>query len=191
VTGDALDEIVAGARSGDPDALASLYRALQPALVGFLTGLAPSEAEDLAAETWIDAARCLPTLKGRGAAFRRLLFTIARRRVIDSGRKRQRRRTEPTDLSDLAQLAAGTEPDAVVIDLDSSKRAIGQIAALLSPAQAEIVLLRVVGGLTVDEVADVVGRSPASVSLIQHRALRRVAVRMENRSRSDQESSFR
>jgi RNA polymerase sigma-70 factor (ECF subfamily) len=191
VTAGPLDELVADARAGHDGALADLYRELHPALVGFLTGLVPAEAEDLAAETWIDAAECLGTFAGRGADFRRLLFTIARRRAIDHGRKQHRRRTEPADPAGLAELAAGTDPGAIVTELDSSREAIGQISALLSPAQAEIVLLRVVGGLTVGEVAEVVGRSPASISLMQHRALRRLAERMGHRPRTDRKSSFR
>jgi RNA polymerase sigma-70 factor (ECF subfamily) len=191
VSVDALDELVADAsRTGREEALAGLYHELHPALVGFLTGLEPAEAEDLAAETWIDAARCLGNFTGGGADFRRLLFTIARRRAIDHRRKRRRRRTEPAGRVGLFQPANEADPCSIVSDVDSSRRAIGQIAALLNPAQAEIVLLRVVVGLTVGEVADVVGRSPASVSILQCRALRRLADRMGNRSRSEPESSF-
>ena len=191
VTVDALNGLVARARAGHDEALEGLYRELHPALVGFLTGLAPLEAEDLAAETWIDAAGCLGSFAGDGADFRRLLFTIARRRAIDDGRKRRRRRTEPSDLTDLPGLAAADDPGALVADVDSSRRAIRQIADLLRPDEAEIVLLRVVAGLTVGEVARVVGRSPASISLLQHRALRRLAARMGTRPSSEPESSFR
>jgi RNA polymerase sigma-70 factor (ECF subfamily) len=188
---DALDDLVADARSGHEEALAALYRELHPALLGFLTGLVPDEAEDLASETWIDAAGCLGTFAGGGADFRRLLFTIARRRAIDDGRKRQRRRTQPTDLARLSEPATTQDPGALVADLDSSLQAIRRIAELLSPAQAEIVLLRVVAGMTVSEVAAVVRRPPAAVSLVQHRALRRLADRMKQSSRPDWESSFR
>jgi RNA polymerase sigma-70 factor (ECF subfamily) len=187
---DALDELVADARTGRVEALADLYRELHPALVGFLTGLVPGEAEDLAAETWIDAAGCLGHFAGGGADFRRLLFTIARRRAIDHGRKRRRRRTEPADPARLLHRATAEDPGALAADLDSSRQAIRRIAELLSPAQAEIVLLRVVAGLSVGEVAAMVGRTPASVSLVQHRALRRLADRMQT-SRPDRESSFR
>jgi RNA polymerase sigma-70 factor, ECF subfamily len=190
VNPDALDQLVADARTGREEALAGLYRELHPALVGFLTGLVAGDAEDLAAETWIDAAGCLGTFASGGADFRRLLFTIARRRAIDHGRKRRRRRTEPTDLARLSQLATVEDPCTLVADLDSSQKAIRLISELLNPAQAEIVLLRVVAGLTVGEVAAVTGRTPASVSVVQHRALRRLADRMQS-PRPETEWSFR
>jgi RNA polymerase sigma-70 factor (ECF subfamily) len=191
VTADALSELVALARARHDEALEGLYRELHPALVGFLTGLAPLDAEDLAAEAWIAAAHCLGSFAGDGADFRRLLFTIARRRAIDDGRKRRRRRTEPTDPTELRELATADDPGALVADVDSSRQAIRRVVELLPPDQAEIVLLRVVAGLTVGEVARVVGRSSASISLLQHRALRRLAARMETGPKSEPESSFR
>ena len=56
----------------------------------------------------------------------------------------------------------------------------GEAAALaqvrqLPAAQAEVVLLRVLGGFSAEEVAEITGRSPGSVRVIQHRALRRLA----------------
>ena len=57
--------------------------------------------------------------------------------------------------------------------------AVRKIVALLPPDQAEIVLLRVVGGLPVEEVAAITGRRPGTVRVLQHRALRRLAERLE------------
>jgi RNA polymerase sigma-70 factor (ECF subfamily) len=53
-----------------------------------------------------------------------------------------------------------------------------RIAELLPAEQAEIVLLRIVGGFSVDEVARVVGRPPGTVRVLQHRALRRLAAQL-------------
>jgi RNA polymerase sigma-70 factor, ECF subfamily len=61
----------------------------------------------------------------------------------------------------------------------SSDEAIRRITALLPPDQAEIVLLRVVAGLSVDDVAGITGRRPGTVRVLQHRALRRLAERLE------------
>jgi RNA polymerase sigma-70 factor (ECF subfamily) len=170
----ALDAMVAEACSGHKEALAGLYREFHGALVGFLFGLVAAEAEDLAAEAWIDMARALPTFQGDGVEFRRLLFTIARRRAVDHGRQRQRRRTDPVDPRQLP-LPAADDPGAAVVELDASRQAIRQISELLPRPQAEVVLLRVVAGLSVAETARVVGRSANSVSVLQNRGLRRLA----------------
>jgi RNA polymerase sigma-70 factor (ECF subfamily) len=171
----ALDAMVAEACSGHKEALAGLYREFHGALVGFLFGIVGAEAEDLAAEAWIDMARVLPNFQGDGAEFRRLLFTIARRRAVDHGRKRQRRRTDPVDLRQLGLRAADEDPGATVVQLDASRQAIRQISELLPRPQAEVVLLRVVAGLSVAETANVVGRSANAVSVLQNRGLRRLA----------------
>ena len=173
-----LDAMVAEACSGHKEALAALYREFHGALVGFLFGLVAAEAEDLAAEAWIDMARALPTFHGDGVEFRRLLFTIARRRAVDHGRMRQRRRTDPVDLRQLSLPAADGDPGATVVQLDVSRAAIHRISELLPGPQAEVVLLRVVAGLSVAETAGVVGRSANAVSVLQNRGLRSLAKKL-------------
>ena len=174
----ALDAVVAEACSGHKEALAELYREFHGALVGFLFGLVATEAEDLAAETWIDMARALPTFQGDGTEFRRLLFTIARRRAVDHGRRKQRRRTDPADMRQLPLVAADGDPGSMVVDVDASRRAVQEISKLLPRPQAEVVLLRVVAGLSVAETAHVVGRSASAVSVLQNRGLRRLASKL-------------
>ena len=44
----------------------------------------------------------------------------------------------------------------------------------LPPDQAEVVLLRVLGELEVEQVADIVGKSKGAVRVAQHRALQRL-----------------
>jgi RNA polymerase sigma-70 factor (ECF subfamily) len=180
-----LDTLVAEARTGADGALTELYREFHPALVGFLAGLVAQEAEDLAAETWIDVARYLARFEGDGADFRRLLFTVARRRAIDHGRKRHRRRTDVTDRLGRAVGPSRDDPAQVVADTDASRNAIAQIRSLLPLPQAEVVLLRVVAGLSVSEVAAVVNRTPAAVSVLQTRGLQRLAVKLGSRPSFD------
>jgi RNA polymerase sigma-70 factor (ECF subfamily) len=177
------ERLLAGAVAGEEWALTVLYRRHQPALVRFLSGLAGPEAEDLAAEAWIDAARALSSFEGDEGAFRSLLFTIARRRAVDHARARSRRRTEPTDPDRLPEPGAGSsvtgsDPAELAIDSDSAEAAARRIAALLPREQAEVILLRVVAGLSVAETAAVVGRSPAAVSVLQSRGLQRLARRL-------------
>lgn len=187
--GSAFDALVAEASSGHDDALGALYREFHGALVGFLWGLASDEAEDLAAETWIDMARALRTFQGDGVEFRRLLFTIARRRAIDHGRKRKRRRTEPMDVHLLPVLDTEVDPATEVAEFESSRQAISRITELLPRSQAEVVLLRVVAGLGVDEVARVTGRSANAVSVLQSRGLQRLANKLGSRSGWDRQWS--
>ena len=50
---------------------------------------------------------------------------------------------------------------------------------MLSPEQADVVVMRVVDGLDVDEVARALGKAPEAVRCLQHRALRRLARQLD------------
>jgi RNA polymerase sigma-70 factor (ECF subfamily) len=165
-----FDQVLDGVRKGADWAVAALWRDLHPRLLTYFRAVEPAAAEDLASDTWVDLARSLHRFAGDEDALRRFAFTIARRRLADHRRRRFRRRTEPVATEDLVQHASGDDPAAAAL----GNEALALIAQL--PAnQAEIVLLRVVAGLSAEEVGAVVGKSPGAVRVIQHRALRRLA----------------
>src|SRR3954471_21783632 len=83
-----FDAVIAAAQAGADWALTILYRQFQPAILRYLRARAPGHVEDLASEVWLAAARGLPGFAGDHEGFGRWIFTIARRRVVDAGRKR-------------------------------------------------------------------------------------------------------
>jgi len=87
-----FDEVLSSARTGDVAALGEMYRFYQPSLVRYLRANAPDAADDLASETWLDVAGGLERFTGGEPDFRRWLFTIARRRLLDDRRRIIRRR---------------------------------------------------------------------------------------------------
>lgn len=162
------------ARAGAEWAFAGLYQAHQPRLLRYLRAQHRTDAEDIASETWLDAARNLNEFSGSEDQFRGWLFTIARRRLIDHRRRDGRRPSTPTDDSArLETLSASAETEAFEGALgDEAAR---QLVESLPADQAEIVLLRVVAGLSVEQVATVTGRKPGTVRVMQHRALAHLA----------------
>lgn len=172
-------ELIEAARSGDRDAVAALWRAEHPRLVRVLRGLVGDAGEDVASQTWLEVMGVLPRFEGDERGFRALVFTIARRRVADHRRSLRRKPAVPMAPGDLAtatplHLTTGLDVGSGV----EGDEAVALIQALLPSHQAEIVLLRVVGGLSVDDVAAIVGRSSGAVRVQQHRALKRLADRM-------------
>ena len=98
------------------------------------------------------------------------MFTTARRRAVDLAR----RRTRESRLGwRAASWVSDVAPDCAeaVLDAVSTEQAIGLVRRL-PPLQAEVVLLRVVAGLSVAEVAQTVGRSPGAVRVAAHRGLK-------------------
>jgi RNA polymerase sigma-70 factor (ECF subfamily) len=132
-------------------------------------------AEDLAGEVWLSAARQLPDFEGDAGAFTAWLFTVARRRVIDSYRRRGRESRAIEFPDELDTPAAGGDPADVVVEALSTQDAINVLARSLPPKQAEVVLLRVIAGLSVEQVGQVMGLRPGTVRVVQHRAVRRLA----------------
>jgi len=145
-----------------------VWRRWNPPLVRYLSARGATTAEDLASDIWIEVARGLPRFSGAEGDFPRWLFTIARRRLIDSYRRCDRREVHSEPAVD------HRSPEAVVVEQDGVDRAIALVHTL-APDQAEAVLLRVLGGLDVDEVAEIMGRSAGAVRVLTHRGLRRLA----------------
>ena len=185
--GAAFGVVLARAQAGDEAAFARLFADVQPALLRYLRVITP-EAEDVAGDTWLQVVTGLRGFRGEEEAFRAWLFTIARHRAADAGRSRARRPAGPLAVSEAAQglaaqgLAAGQPlaPDAADLALDGiSARAVVALIATLPRDQAEVVMLRVVAGLEVADVARIVGKSPGAVRVAAHRALRRLAAQLE------------
>ncbi|MST34442.1 sigma-70 family RNA polymerase sigma factor [Acidimicrobiaceae bacterium USS-CC1] len=174
-----LDACVAAALAGDETAAANVFRAVQPALLSYLRSQLPSDAvEDAAAEVWLAVARGSAASVRSFDQLRALLFTIARRRVIDL-RRGQRRR--PVSLGEEAAEPVASDPTDGFVERLHADETVRRLMQLLTPDQAEIVLLRVVAGLSADAVAAVTGRTAGSVRVIQHRAMRRLAAEVQAR----------
>jgi RNA polymerase sigma-70 factor (ECF subfamily) len=177
VIGEKFERLLAAAQGGTGEAdgaFSVLWRDANPALLRYLRVIAPEAAEDIAADTWVQVVRGLGTFRGDEAAWRAWLFTTARRRAIDEGRRRSRR-----PVVSLPELPDGTGPGSadpadLVLEKLSTEGAIAVISTL-PRFQAEVILLRVIAGLDTQAVARLVGRSPGAVRVAAHRGLRRLA----------------
>jgi RNA polymerase sigma-70 factor (ECF subfamily) len=184
-----LEAALGAAIEGDENGFAVLWRVLQPALLRYLWVVVGSAAEDVASETWLQAARDLPTFTGGATAFRVWLFRIARHRGMDERRRAGRRREDSREPSDQA-LGGPPVPDVAsdVLEKSGTDWALALIATL-PPDQAEAVMLRVVAGLAVAQVAEVLGKRPGAVRVASMRGLRRLAAHPDVRARAERESA--
>jgi RNA polymerase sigma-70 factor, ECF subfamily len=179
VIGAAFEVVLARAQAGDEEAFAFLFRDVQPSLLRYLLVITP-DAEDVAGDTWLQVVTGLSGFRGGEEAFRAWLFTIARHRAADAGRSRARRAAVPLAPGAAGEAERPAAPDAADLALESiSARAVVALIATLPRDQAEIVMLRVVAGLDVTDVARIVGKSPGAVRVAAHRALRRLAGHLE------------
>lgn len=136
---------------------------------------APDHREDVASETWFQVVRDLPGFTGSIDDFRGWLFTIARNRAIDQGRARTRRPAIPVaEPSDHVPDPTSSSAEEEAVANTATDEALRLVSSL--PAdQAELVMLRVVAGLDVAAVAQLVGKKPGTVRVAVHRALQKLS----------------
>ena len=175
-----FETAIEAAQAGDDSAVAFLYDQIQPTLLRYLRWQETSMAEDLASEVWLAVAVGLPRFEGNEAAFKGWIFAIARRRLADHRRRMGRRNTHALPYDPLSQRPVDDDPAELVTSRMSAQDAIAALTSALPAEQAEVIMLRVVGGLPVEEVARVVGKRPGTVRVLQHRALRRLASQLKD-----------
>jgi RNA polymerase sigma-70 factor (ECF subfamily) len=169
-TDDLTAELIDAARRGEPAAVEAVYRRYAPAVLAwFRARLGDTHlAEDLTGDAFVAVIGALPRYTGGPEAFAGWLFTLVRRDFVDHLRRAARRpetlHPEPVE--------SGVAPDAAdaVLARDDQARLRAALAQL-SPDQQEVIVLRVVAGLSTPEVAAATGRTVGAVKALQHRGL--------------------
>lgn len=170
---DRFAKTLAAAREGDAEAWAALYRDLAPRLLGYLRARGAAEPEDVLGEVFVQAVRDLGGFTGGEREFRAWLFSIASNRLIDEGRHRSRRPSDPAPAETITALAGVGDAEVDALARLEGSEAIGRLR-LLSTDQRTVLLLRVIGGMTVPEVARAIGKRPGAVKQLQRRGLERL-----------------
>ncbi|MEV0782956.1 RNA polymerase sigma factor [Streptomyces sp. NPDC050423] len=170
-----LTAAVLAAQDGDEDAFRTVYRAVQPRLLGYIrTLVGEPDAEDVASESWLQIARDLDRFSGDADRFRGWAARIARNRALDHLRMRGRRPSAGGDETELSEKPAESDTAAEAIEALATGRTMSLIAQLPQD-QAEAVVLRVVVGLDAKSAALTLGKRPGAVRTAAHRGLKRLA----------------
>jgi len=173
--GDAFEPLLDAAREGASWAWERLYASLAAAVLGYLRSQGLRDAEDVSSEVWVGVFRNIGDFRGTEAQFRSWVFVIAHRRLQDERRRLGRRPVpEPLDPDRDDNVAApddGTEAAALTrIATDKLRQACDQLA----PDQRDVVLLRTLADLTVEQIAEVLGKSEGAVKQLQRRGFARL-----------------
>jgi RNA polymerase sigma factor (sigma-70 family) len=116
--------------------------------------------------------------QGTGGQFRSWIFAIAHNQVVDHHRRR--REEQPLDRVASRRAADDTEAEAISrITEDELPRALAELA----PAQRQVLLLRVVADLSIEQTAAVLGRNTGAVKALQHRAIEAARLKIQETSR--------
>ena len=175
--GEGFEGVLAAARTGAEWAWTALYRQLAPAILGYLRAQGAPEPEDLTAEVFFQIVKSLHQFEGSEAAFRSWVFVIAHRKLVDDSRYRGRRPIEPAASGVVeAHASSGNVEEEAITGLTADR--VSELMAELTPEQRDVLLLRILGELTVPEVAEAIGKRPRAVQALQQRALSRLRKRL-------------
>jgi RNA polymerase sigma-70 factor (ECF subfamily) len=170
VGGPRLDEgLVEAASRGDKMAAGAVYDALAPKVMGYFVARGAEDPEALTNDVFVAVLPRLPKLKGGEDGLRRLVFTIAHSRYVDSVRRRQNRphlvAYDPT--ADPRAVEAAEVTAVAAVHGEELRTQLGR----LTPDQAAVISLRIFGDLSLEETARVLGKSVGSVKQLQRRGI--------------------
>jgi RNA polymerase sigma-70 factor (ECF subfamily) len=173
------DEVVAAAATGDSDALGTVYAVLAPGVLGYLRARGVDDPEAVTNDVFVKLLPQIRNLRGGVDGVRKLTFTIARARMIDQLRARGR-------VGPIAEYDAQTDQRSVPSAEDDAHAAISlarvrAVLEVLPDDQREVLTLRVVADLSIEQVAEVIGRTPGAVKQLQRRGMLTLRAALQER----------
>ncbi|MCK0439927.1 sigma-70 family RNA polymerase sigma factor [Gordonia alkaliphila] len=175
LTGEALDRMVREAVAGDRAALSSVLESVREPVLRYCRARVGAgerhlfSADDVAQEVLMAVMTAVPKYEDQGRPFMAFVYGIASHKVADAMRSASRVKADPVDvLPETVDFSSGPEQQA--LDNDAGRR-MGELLDQLPEKQREILVLRLVVGLSAEETAEMIGSTPGAVRVAQHRAL--------------------
>lgn len=163
------EDTVAAALAGDGDALSVVYSVLAPKVLGYLRAHGADDPEGLTTEVFLHVLRRREAIVGGAAGLRTFVFSVAHARFVDDVRRRARR---PVETSYEPELDGRHEPSAEHAAVHGAGGAhLQQLLGQLNADQRSVISLRVLGDLSVEQTAQVLGKSTGAVKQLQRRGL--------------------
>ena len=160
----AFEQVLDAAQAGAGWARARLYESLAPAIAGYARAQRVDDPADVTSDVFVAVLTALPTFQGDEAQFRSWVFTIAYRKVADSWRARAR--------TPRAGTSPGTAPPAEEVALAGlGRERVEELLDELTRDQRNVLALRVIADLSLEQVAELLDKPVGAVKALQHRAL--------------------
>jgi RNA polymerase sigma-70 factor (ECF subfamily) len=165
--GEGFDEVLSAAKAGADWAWKEIYLDLSGPITGYLASRGATEPEDLAGETFLHMARAIHSFQGNEGSFRSWVFVIAHRRMIDA--RRSASRTVVSQSATEIEAKGGNVEEEAVDQLTTAE--LVRALEVLTDEQREVLALRVIADLSLQETADVMEKTVGAVKGLQRRAL--------------------
>ena len=171
-----LCEWVPAAVAGDREACEEVVAVVYPLVRRYCfarlgPGALRSVAEDVAHEACVALLTALPRYREQGSSFLTYVYAIASHKVVDARRAARRAWVPLEDAGEMICPAAGPEERALAAEFGDEA---WELVGTLPPRYREIVVMRLVWGMSAAETAHTLGTTPGAVRIAQHRALGRL-----------------
>jgi RNA polymerase sigma-70 factor (ECF subfamily) len=175
-------QLVSAAQQGDEAAWETLYRAIYPRLRAFfIRRVGREHADDAMGETMTRAVACIHRFVWTDAGFDGWIFGIARHVSVDHHRHVDRaRRYGHIGRMFSSTKADGDAPVEQELMIGDDQELIRRLFSQLSPSEQEVLELRVIAGLSAEQVGAVLGHNAGAVRTAQSRALAHLRELMAN-----------
>ena len=157
--GPELSCLVSEARQGSIKAFDDIYRSLAGQVASYLRWHRATDPDGLTNDVFAQVHRNLPRFEGNEHGFRSWVFTIAHHR--------QPQLQDELGVDEHMGLG-DVEDDAFAVLAHDRVR---DLLTVLSPDQRDVVLLRIIADLSVEEVARMLDKREGAIKALQHRAL--------------------
>ncbi|KAA0022736.1 sigma-70 family RNA polymerase sigma factor [Antrihabitans cavernicola] len=173
--GEELDSAVAAAAQGDRAALSRVLEIIRPLVVRYCRARVGSaergqlSADDVAQEVCLAVMTALPRYQDQGRPFMAFVYGIASHKVADAHRNAGRNKADPmAEVPDVISTENG--PEQLALDSEASRQ-MNDLLSTLPEKHREILILRLVVGLSAEETASAVGSTAGAIRVAQHRAI--------------------
>ncbi len=174
--GSAFPQVLAAAQADAPWAYQRLFQWLGRPVAGYLHGQGAEDPEGLANDVFLRAFTKLRSFHGDEERFRSWVFAIAHNLLVDQRRRQKRRPAVVGEPLEEGESPCSTDSEALA---SLGVEWVQRLLAELSPDQRDVLLMRIVADLTVEQVAEALGKSPGAVKQLQRRGLAALRRRLE------------
>jgi RNA polymerase sigma-70 factor (ECF subfamily) len=162
--------LLAGAREFDLEILAVIYDRYSPQVYRYAVRLLADEglAEECVAETFSRLLHALRRGRGPHAYLRAYLYRVAHNWITDQYRR------QPVTLADLDDDILSADPDGMPerwAEANASQAQMRRALSRLTADQRQVIALRFVEGITIEETAAALAKPPGAIKSLQYRAL--------------------
>lgn len=172
--GQAFQSLLDAAKAGAEWAWEQIYREFYGVVTGYLASRGSFDPDGLTGDVLFKVAGSIHTFEGDSASFRSWVFVIAHRSLIDERRKLGRRPVQ----TELPTEAPGGDVESEAMERLVTSELMAAFSEL-TEGQRDVLSLRIIAGLTLEEAAQVLEMTVGAVKATQHRAIGNLRQRLE------------